>query len=758
MAEERQSGAAEAESGDTSRSDGHVRSALAASVSAVLSLSAAVQALRLWEWRPGSPLELGGDATFFTVQIRELLHTGPQSASERLGAPFGQNSGWFPSDDHLHFAIVKLLGLFSDSPFTVAALYFIIGFPASALTAYWLMRQVGSSRLAAVTGSVLFSVLPGHQEKFEHIWLAAYWVLPLGIWLVVTVGLDRPLFPRADRHGDWRARFGLMWPNARTALIVLALGTGGVYYLAFTLILLAAVLIFRFAMGARRELVAPMAVAGSMLALAATAIAYSSRGRGSDLVTGATPAGRSPSESEFFAGKPLDLVLPWYEHRVAALRFITQAYNLDPSSTVEHPALGVVALVGAGALLWVALKALMPGRRRPSSVVGLLAALLILSLAIYTKGGLGSFIALFITPQLRTWSRFYLVIGLLGLTMVALGLTSAQRRWGLSRTAALASAVALLGILDQTNPGVAPDYAAQRARVGVTMSFTGDLEHRLPTGCTVFQLPIVRFPESPPPGQMRDYDHLLPYLTSTSLHWSYGAMRGTSRADWQLGLPTKDLRATAEDLAAAGFCAIEVDTSGYSTANNPAAELARTAGPPVSASSDGRLVAFDLRSLCSRLRAREGAVAVATRGQRVLHPLVAEASGYDPEEVDGRIVRWQGPRGSITLGNMTGGTVRDVRVTFELRAANQRSWVATVIAPDGREQELLIPASAKRSVTITSDVPPGRSQILLSTPLDQLTETSDRRRVSGQLSQVSISTAERGVRAVVAPWPEVERP
>ena len=330
MAEERQSGSQESDIGETPHRDGHLRSALAASVCAALSLSAAVQALRLWEWRPGSPLELGGDATFFTVQIDELLHTGPQSASKRLGAPFGQNSGWFPSDDHLHFAIVKLLSIFSDSPFTVAALYFIIGFPASALTAYWLMRQVGAGRVAAVTGSVLFSVLPGHQEKFEHIWLAAYWVLPLGIWLVVTVGLDRPLFRRADRRGDWPARLRSMWPNAETALIVLALGTGGVYYLAFTLILLAAVLILRFAMGARRELLVPMAAAGSMLAIAATAIAHSSRGRGADLVTGATPAGRSPSESEFFAGKPLDLVLPWYEHRVAAMRFITQAYNLGP--------------------------------------------------------------------------------------------------------------------------------------------------------------------------------------------------------------------------------------------------------------------------------------------------------------------------------------------------------------------------------------------------------------------------------------------
>jgi hypothetical protein len=145
----------------------------AAPVSVVmLSLLAAVQALRLWEWRPGVPLSLSGDAPFVLVQVRAALEGG-SSISQNLGAPFGLNHAWFANGNALSHAEVRLLGLVSDSPATVAVLFFLLTFPLAALTAYWLAVQVGITRWAAVVVGVLFAVLPGHQEWFHHLWLAA---------------------------------------------------------------------------------------------------------------------------------------------------------------------------------------------------------------------------------------------------------------------------------------------------------------------------------------------------------------------------------------------------------------------------------------------------------------------------------------------------------------------------------------------------------------------------------------------------------
>ena len=133
---------------------------------AVLSTLAMAQALRIWDWRPGVPLEFDGDAAFVLMQVKDILDNGWYWSNPDVGAPFGQTAGWFADASWIHYAVIKALGVFSSSPATVSALYFFLCFPLAALTAYWLARQVGISRVAAVVVGVLFSVLPGHQLKF----------------------------------------------------------------------------------------------------------------------------------------------------------------------------------------------------------------------------------------------------------------------------------------------------------------------------------------------------------------------------------------------------------------------------------------------------------------------------------------------------------------------------------------------------------------------------------------------------------------
>ena len=102
---------------------------LAPLTAALLSLGSASLALRIWRWEPGTPLALGGDSTFVTMQLGRLVGGPALRDASRLGAPFGQTTGWFPSDDQIHFLVVKLLGLFLDSPYTVGAVYFLAARP-----------------------------------------------------------------------------------------------------------------------------------------------------------------------------------------------------------------------------------------------------------------------------------------------------------------------------------------------------------------------------------------------------------------------------------------------------------------------------------------------------------------------------------------------------------------------------------------------------------------------------------------------------
>jgi hypothetical protein len=692
---------------------------------------------------------LGGDATFVNAQLGRLVGPDALRDTSRLGAPFGQSTGWFPSDDQIHFLVIKAIGLVAESPYTVGAVYFILCFPAIALTAYWLLRGLGCARLPCVVASVLFSVMPGHQLKYEHLWLAGYWVVPLGLWLVCRVGLGRPVWRRVGA-GTVRATWAALAFNARTVLLAVCVAIGDVYYLAFTLILLAVVTVLRASRGERRFLLGVVALTALMGVVAGTAILSSSSGRSTDLVTGPTPAARAPGESETFAGKFMDLVLPWFQHRAEPLRFLTAAYNVGTEPTVEHPALGIVALAGVVLLLVACIRALFHPDRRLSPLLGLLGVLTITSLAFYTKGGMGSFVALFLNPQIRTWSRLYLYIGFLGLTTVALGLTMLGRRRRSRWIPAFAVTLMIVGVLDQTNPSAAPDYAANRARLTETADFTTTLERSLPAGCPVFQLPVIQFPESPAPGDMKDYDHLLPYLTSHSLRWSYGAMRGTARADWQLALPTDDPQALARDVAAAGFCALEIDTAGYSPASDPTKALQSLLGDPLATSSHGRLVAFRLASGHAGPPAPTPADGTES-GWDVLHPLIARVNAFPAEEADGQVFNWLGPHGGLVFGNMTGATIHDVTVTLNLKAMSGRPWQLTLATPDGLHRRITVPAWESQRVTATLSLPPGRSELLLTSDLREAVTLLDGRTVSGRLLGVSLSTPQQSPRAAVVP-------
>jgi hypothetical protein len=722
--------------------------ALAPVATALLALLGAAQATRLWDWRPGQPFGLGGDATFVTAQLGRLVGTDSLRDTTRLGAPFGQTPGWFPSDDQIHFLFVTIIGLFTDSPYTAGGIYFILGFPASALTAFWLMRQFGSGRLGALVGGVLFALLPGHQSKYEHLWLAGYWVLPLALWIVVSVAMGRPLFHRLRSESGHRWKGILL--NARTVACALCVAIGDIYYLAFFLILLFLVAAFRYTRDRRQVLGQVLPLVVGVCVVAGTAVLSSQRGKSADLITGQTPAVRGAAESEIFSGRLIDLVLPWYYHRWEPLRLLTTAYNSGDNNSVEHPALGIVALAGVVGVMGIALACLLRRQWVGTTLAGVLAGLTLISLAFYTTGGLGSVVAVFATPQIRTWSRLYLVIGLIGLWLVSSWLTTVRRRkpaLGLG----VALVVLLVGVLDQTSPEAAPDYAANASAVSQTRAFTTTLEDRLPSGCSVFQLPVVQFPESPSPGEMKDYDHLLPFLTSTTLKWSYGAMRGTAKADWQLGLDVANIDELTDDLAAAGFCAVEVDRQGYAPAKDPTSTLGQALGEPLSSRRDGRLVAWDLQERRAQLVARDGDVDTRARGTEVLHPLVAQVGGLPPFESDGRIVNGLGPRAEVTLSNMTGSVVVGAVLTLNLTNPSSRAWELSVTPSGGSPQRLSVPAHQTVPTQVVVDVPVGRSSVVLASDPFTARRILDGSLVSGQLSDVTLTTSTPDVRAVVAP-------
>ena len=290
--------------------------------------------------------------------------------------------------------------------------------------------------------AVLFAAAPYHAQRFQHFWLAAYWTVPVALWIVFLTARGRtPLDPGGRRTrlrvAVWAVALGLV-------------GLSGAYYAGFTLILLSAVLVLRAGRGRPtgwwRGGLASIAGIGVVAFLPLLAARV---GMAGTALTGPRPASRNPLESEAYAGRIIDLVLPWEGHRVTPLAELTTLYQQAGRPVVETVALGVVGVVGASALLLIGLRALALSRSAPPRLL-LWAALLGITGLFFTTGGLGSIFALLVTPQLRTWSRLALFILLLGLLAVGHWLSRPRPR---ALAITIPALVLVVGVLDQTNPG-----------------------------------------------------------------------------------------------------------------------------------------------------------------------------------------------------------------------------------------------------------------------------------------------------------------
>ena len=202
-----------------------------AALAAALGTLAGFLVLRPWRGSLRVPYSYIGDANYYHSVLKGVLEHGWFWHNPSLGAPGQQQLFDFPnvSGDLLDVFVWKFLGLFTSDSAVVLNLFFLLTFPAAGLSAYLVLRRLDLSRAASIACSVLFTVLPYHFTRGEfHLLLAAYYAVPLGAYLVLAVLGQRPLF------GSRRMAFGTLAMCA-----VIAFASGGYYYSAFTIVLVA---------------------------------------------------------------------------------------------------------------------------------------------------------------------------------------------------------------------------------------------------------------------------------------------------------------------------------------------------------------------------------------------------------------------------------------------------------------------------------------------------------------------------------------
>jgi phosphoglycerol transferase len=319
-------------------------------------------------------------------------------------------------------------------------------------------------------------------------------------------------------------------------------------------------------------------------------------------------------------------------------------------------ALGVAGSVGFLALLALAL---LPIRRaHPREELSrALVVLNLLALLVATTGGFGSMFALLVTPQIRGYTRMQAFVGFFALFAAVLLLERVSRRAGRFTWLAplLPLVVIVLGLLDQVTPPAVRPYAAYATQYGSDRAFVRRIEAAVPASAMIFELPYQPFPEASAgtSGRQIRYEPLRHYLHSSSLRWSYPAMRSRTPDVFARTVSAQPPAELVQTLSDAGFDGIVIDQRGYGDDGaGIEADLSRELGAEP-AIRDDHQVFFDLTAFNQRARAGLTPEERERRRDLAVHPLYLRWTGgfYGAEHGPQGSFRWCSGSGQIEIDN-----------------------------------------------------------------------------------------------------------
>jgi phosphoglycerol transferase len=694
----------------------------------IVAFFAAAWVLQLWDASLHIPIVSTGDALLNMSVIKGIIQHGWYFTNSSVGAPLGQEQYDYSAfdGDNLPFLAIRVLALGISDPAALLNVWYMLGYPLVAGASYLAMRGLGISRPAAAATGVVFALLPYHFARGEgHLFLGDYIAVPAGGFLVLMTLTGRSLLRPRDGVSGWRR--WLTPAAAAAAACCLVAGASTLYYAVFTILLLGMTAILR-ALAQRTwragvpGMAAAVAVGCVLVVNLSPALVYQHQ-HGKDPAA----AQRQPVESELFSLSLTQLMLPIQGHRIRAFAELYQKHqSTTPIISEGGMQMGILASLSLiGLLILLASRALRgpPAGVLASSRAALAGAAAIaaaLAFLIGTFGGISSLIAYIVSPQIRGWNRLTPYIGFFALIGLALFLDYA-RGWIVARggvrvgrplALAFVALVAVIGVLDQTAKTFAPQYTATAAAWRNDGRFVSVLEHSVPKGSMIYQLPYHPFPETSGTFGMADYDLFKGYVHSQNLRWSYGAMKGRVQ-DWGDEASQQPIAWQVQAATAAGFAGVYIDRAAYADHGQAVERAVRKAlggGPAVNGDDAGRLVFYSSAALAARQHQTMSDAQRAALADALIHPISVSypAGFFDPETPpDGSApYRWMTTYATMGLDNTEDHPRREV---FEVTAAaGVGRW--TITMPGGAKKVVRF-RRGEEHVAIPFTAPRGKSTI-----------------------------------------------
>ena len=639
------------------KSQRRIRTILLYFLTAAFSVAWPLWNWKLWKTDLSIPFSYGQDALFYGVMIKGMIENGWYWQNPSVGLPYGLDFLDFPRTDHLHLVLLKILSLLFPHYGATMNLFFLLGFPLTALISLLVLRHFKVSPLPAVLGSLLYAFLPYHFfRNVQHIFLSAYYLIPLVVMVALWVVVGRSAEPASKNEGGRMANFRAI-PNFRAAIVIcLLVSSAGIYYAyfaAFFLIIagvLAAVQRRAFAPAIAAGMLAAVICLGTILNLSPSLYYRHVHGRNPEVIN------RTYFQAETYGLKISQLLLPIRWHRVPPLAELREGYSRNASLTNENDCASLGFIGGMGFLLLIG--GVFSHRLRVwDEKIGPLSRLNLAGLLLGTIGGFSTLVGIFF-PHIRGYNRISVYLAFFSLFATSLAmdkiLKNSVRPVRKIFLSFFLAAVCALGIWEQSPSSAFLQRIVNEDLYKERADFVEKVESLMPPRAMIYQLPYVPFPENPPVQKMQDYDHFGGgYLFSKELRWSYGVMRNRPGDSWQRSLTSLPPSEFLEKIALAGFQGLWVDRYGYEDGGrNLEKGIREILGTNFLETPRRRYVFYPLVPYRQGLRAKSSEEEWARKKERAIGPSISWLGGFShPEGTPENDWRWCSREGILSLRN-----------------------------------------------------------------------------------------------------------
>jgi hypothetical protein len=525
---------------------------------ALIGLTALYLLLGLQNFRFTEPLMLVGDHIFLLDMIKESMN-GVGVFNENLGAPLHKTEFYFPLFDGSYKGLIWVFSRFTSNVFLVVSLFYVTGIALIFTATFWSLRVLGVGPYLSCVASVAFVMTPYLAVRaFSHDLLSMYYSVPMGATLAL-------IFSRGDLVRRARSPFGVC--------AVLLAGTSGLYYGFFTAMFLGLVSTSRSIREKSFGPIVACAVVSVVLLLLLVFSAYNYHMwrwfiGGQGLV--------SPPHRYIWEQLYHGLLISTALHVYSDLGFFVDKFAEYKSVLALRPGLG--DLTGEGYLFeWpgaflttiilaspLALFTFIGNRTGRAQKIAICFACMMFGLIFAIRGGLGYVFGFLFIGAIRAQERILPFLTFFAIVAVCLGCASLRRRNHRLAASVLAGCALLTSIYPAINLFPKRQHQFLATEETYRQSILDVLAAKNRSGLTtIFQLPVMQWPESPPQGLMTGEEHTLPYIFDTvgsKTRWSYGL--SATEISPLVAMATIDAEVPVK-ARAAGFDGILVEKTGY---------------------------------------------------------------------------------------------------------------------------------------------------------------------------------------------------